>query len=76
MIEIHTIAYTLRHEISHYLDYRSSVQAIMINKRYPFFMLLPFRSHAIRYFLEPTLASGEFHDYDTILFLFGNVTIE
>ena len=53
MIEIHTIAYiayTLRHEISRYLDYKSSVQAIMINKRYPFFMLLPFRSHAIRYF--------------------------
>lgn len=27
-------------------------------------------------FSEPTLVSGEFHDYDAILFLFGDVAIE
>jgi len=26
-------------------------------------------------FSEPTLMSGEFHDYDTILFLFGDIAI-
>lgn len=39
-------------------------------------MLLPFRSRAIAFFSVPTLVSGEFHDYDAILFLFGDVAIE
>lgn len=38
------------------------------------FALLPFRPRAIRHFRSQLSFSAEFHDYDAILFLFGDIS--